>query len=229
MIKHILFALAGICPLVVRADLILQQQSVDTNGTHVLTMKLHADKMRLDSSDSPMVAIVDLTTHDSLTLVTTNQTYLELYGAILQKKLAQEKQETRGTNDMDQPPAPATATGKTETVNGYDTEIYQWSGALGIKQTLWVAKNFPNFEAIRWELAKLDLFNDTGPHRNAQPVLSRLPGMVIKSEASLQGRSATTTLVTVQVEPVDPGIYQLPPGYTHWKRPEPNPQPQPHP
>jgi hypothetical protein len=206
-----------------RADLVLEQQSSDTNRTSVVILKLHADKMRLDQSDDHLSVIVDLRTRDSVTLLTTNKTYLQRYGADIKWKVELEKKNTGGTNEMDAMPAPAINTGKSETVNGYDTEIYTWSGAHGLTETLWVAKNFPNFEAIRAELAKLDSFNDSGPHRNAQQKLSALPGMVLKSESVFDGHKVTTTLVSVKVEPVKALLFELPVDYSPWNAPNKNP------
>jgi hypothetical protein len=114
-------------------------------------------------------------------------------------------------------------TGKSELVNGQAAEIYTWSGARGLTETLWVDTNFPNFEATRAELSKMDHFNDAGPHRNAQPELSLLPGMVLKSESVLRGHKLTTTLVSLKLEPVDAALFELPKDYSPWKRPEKKP------
>jgi hypothetical protein len=206
-----------------RADLVLEQQTSDTNRTQRVIIKLHDDKMRLDQPDDHLSVIVDLRTRDSITLLTTNKTYLQRYGADIKWKVELEKKNTGGTNEMDAMPAPAMDTGKSEAVNGYDTEIYTWSGAHGLTTTLWVAKNFPNYEAIKTELGKLDSFNDSGPHRNAQPKLSALPGMVLKSESVFEGRKVTTSLVSVKVEPVSAILFELPVDYSPWKAPNKTP------
>jgi hypothetical protein len=203
--------------LALRADLILEQQASDTNRTHTAIMKLRGDKMRLDQPDNDMSVIVDLNTRDSTTLLTTNKTYLKRFGSEIRWEMKEEKKYSGGTNDLDHPPAAAVDTGKSETVNGRDTEIYSWSGARGLTETLWVDKNFPNLDAIKAELAKLDRFNDAGPHRNAQPELSRLPGMVIKNVSAANGRTATNTLVSVKLEPVDAALFELPADYQPWK------------
>lgn len=214
----ILFALF-FSAVALRADLILEQQASDTNRTRTAILKLHGDKMRLDQPDDGLSVIADLKTRDSLTLLTTNKMFLKRFGSEIRWEMKEEKKYSGGTNDMDKPPAPALATGKSETMNGQDTEIYIWSGARGVTETLWVARKFPNYDSIRLELAKLDRFNDAGPHRNAQPELSRLPGMVIKSESTAKGRTVTNTLVSVKVEPVDVSLFELPADYVPWKPP----------
>ena len=204
---------------ILRADLVLEQQASDTNRTSTVIIKIHGDKMRLDQPDDNLSVIVDLKTRDSITLLTTNKTYLQRSGADIQWRLEKEKKKTGGTNEMDAMPVPALDTGKSETVNGYNTKIYTWSGARGLTETLWVAESFPNYEAIRAELNKLDKFNDSGPHRNAQPQLSPLPGMVLKSESEFEGHKLTTTLVSAKVEPLDAALFELPADYSPWKAP----------
>lgn len=203
--------------IALRADLVLEQLASDTNYTHTITIKLHGDKMRLDQPDEALSVIVDLDTRDSYTLITTNKTFLRRFGSDIRWEMSEEKKYSQGTNDMDRPPAAAVDTGKSERVNDRDTEVYTWSGAHGLTETLWVARNFPNYAAIKIELAKLDRFNDSGPHPNAQPELSRLPGMVIKTESTFEGRKVTTSLVSVRLEPVDPSLFELPAGYSLWK------------
>jgi len=215
----ILFAL--LCSgAALRADLVQEQQASDTNGTQTATMKISGDLMRLDQPASHLSVILDLKTRDSYTLITTNNTYLKRFGSEIKWEMQQEKKYTSGTNEMDQPSARPVDTGKSESVAGYEAEIFAWSGAHGATQTLWVATNFPNFQAIRAELAKLDHFNDTGPHRNAQPMLSQLPGMVVKSVSTIKKNALTNTLVAVKVEPVEDSLFKVPAGYTLYQRPE---------
>ncbi|HEX7570016.1 MAG TPA: DUF4412 domain-containing protein, partial [Verrucomicrobiae bacterium] len=183
----ILLALLG-GGLTARADQMLVQASGDTNATYPATLRLHGNRMRLDQQENTnggYAVIIDLDTRDSLTLLPKEKKFLKRSGADILKNLALDKKLFGGTNESYQVPAPAVATGKTETVNGYETEIYTWIGAHKLTETLWVTKGFSNYENIRRELAKLDRFNDAGPHRNAQPALSPLPGMVVKSELTL--------------------------------------------
>jgi hypothetical protein len=206
-----------------RADLILEQQFNDTNRTRVVTVKLHGNKMRMDNPGASFSVIADLSTRDSFTLLTTNKTYLERFGSEIRWAVAEEKKHTGGTNEMDATPARAVDTGKSGMVDGYEAEIYTWSGAFGLTETLWVARQFPNYNEIRAELYRLDRFNDSGPHRNAQPVLSLLPGMVLKSESVIKGHKATTTLVSAKVEPVNASLFEIPADYSPWKPPNKKP------
>jgi len=205
-----------------RADLIMEEQSSDTNATTHTTLKLHANKMRLDQQadhGSGFSVIIDLGTRDSITLMPKDKMFLIRAGVEIQQQMETERKVSHGTNAMDNPPARAVDTGKTAKVGGYDTEIYTWSGVNGLTETLWVATNFPDYEAIRTELAKLDRFDASGPHQGAQPVLGILPGMVVKTEKMTGSHDVTVTLLSAKIAPVDATIFELPADYSAWKQP----------
>ncbi len=210
-----------------RADLKIVQQASDTNAPFPATMRLRGDKLRLDqqqNTNGSFVVIIDLNTRDSFTLLPKEKKFLKRSGADILKNLALDKMLfSGGTNELYLPPAPAQATGHSESVGGYDTEIYFWSGAGGTTQTLWVAKDFPDYEKIRIELAKLDRFNAAGPHPGAQPELGPLPGMVVQSELPVGQRKMKVRLVSVKTAPLDAELFAVPGDYSPWAPPKQNP------
>lgn len=214
--------LAGWClsTPVLRADLVMENHFSDTNHAGTVILKLHGDQMRMDQPDEGLSVIVDLKTRDSFTLLTTNKTFLQRFGSEVRWQMAEERKHTGGTNEMDAAPRPSADTGTAAEISGRKTEIFTWSGARGLSEKLWVDTNFPNFNAIRSELLKLDMFNDTGPHRNAQPMISLLPGMVIQSQTTVAGRTMTNVLVSVKVGPVDSSLFKLPADYKPWQAPK---------
>ena len=61
-------------------------------------------------------------------------------------------------------------TGKSDIVGGYDAEIYAWAAdrklwndTNGMIEALWVAKDYPSFDKIKADLAKLDRANVSFP------------------------------------------------------------------
>jgi len=218
----IVFAALFVSLAAARADLVMEQQSSDTNSTHHVTLKLHANKMRMDQQTDKGPAfsvIIDLDTRDSITLIPLEKMFLKRSGAEIQKEMEAEIEATHGTNMMDNAPAKAVDTGNAEKVGGYDTEIYTWSGPNGLTETMWVATNFPHYESIRTELAKVDRFDASGPHKGAQPALSLLPGMVVRAVKTLGGHKVNVTLVSAKTEPVDASLFELPADYKPWKPP----------
>ncbi len=205
-----------------RADLVMEQESGVTNVTDQFVLMVQKDRMRMDERDADGFAfsvIVDLNTRDSITLIPRVKTFLKRSGAESRRLMEADRAAAPNTNGMDNPPAPAVNTGRTAKVDGYDTGIYQWSGAGGLTETLWVATNFPGYASIRTDLAKLDRFNAGGAHRNAQPELGRLPGMVVKAEKALNGHKTFTTLVSAREEPVPASFFEVPADYTPYKPP----------
>jgi hypothetical protein len=205
-----------------RADLVMEQQTSETNATTHITLKLHGDKMRMDQQigkNPAFIVIIDLNTRDSITLLPREKQFLKRSGLEIQQQMEAERKASHGTNEMDNPPARAVDTGQSAMVDGYGTEIFKWSGAHGLTETLWVATNYPDYESIRIELAKIDRFDASGPHKNGQPELSLLPGMVIKAETAARGRKVTTTLLSAKAEPVDASLFELPADYSPRKTP----------
>jgi len=198
------------------ADLVMEQEYSTTNVIGHSMLKVHDDQMRMDTwdfSSNAFSVIIDLKTLDSYTLMPTTKTYRRRLGADTRRLT-----ESRDANDeMNRPPATPVDTGKAEKVGGYDTEVYTWSGAHGRSETLWVATNYPNFAAIRKDLARVDQFDDIGPHRNFQPQVSELPGVVVKAQVTTAGKEPTLiTLVSAKVEPLDRSLFDLPADYVPW-------------
>jgi hypothetical protein len=217
-----MFAALAVPFVATRADLVMEQQSGNATATDHITLKVHGDKMRMDQRDKDgyvFSVIIDLNTHDSLTLFPQGKSFLKRSGAEIREQMDAERITPPGTNKMSDTPARAVDTGTTAQVGGYDTEIYTWSGPNGLTETLWVATNYPDYESIRTELAKLDRFDASGPHKDAQPKLSLLPGMVLKAEKAAGGRKVTTTLISARIEPVDAALFELPADYSPWKPP----------
>lgn len=209
--------------LLARGDLVMEQAISDTNGVSRVTIKLHAGKMRMDERDPDgyfFSAIVDLNTRDSLTLFPIGKTFLKRSGAEARKQMEASIAASHGTNQLDKTPVPPSDTDQSAEVNGYDTKIYQWSGANGCTEILWVATNFPDYAAIRTNLAQIDQFNAAGSHRNAQPVASLLPGMIVRTVRQAGGFAATNNLVSAVAEPVDASLFELPAGYSPWEPPK---------
>lgn len=210
-----------------RADLEIVQQASDTNAPFPAMMRLRGDKLRLDqqqNTNGGFVVIIDLSTRDSFTLLPKEKKFLKRSGAQILKDLALDKMLfDGGTNQLYLPPAPAKATAHSESVGGYDAEIFSWAGAGQTTQTLWVAKDFPGYEKIRAELAKLDRFNAAGPHPGAQPELSPLPGMVVQTELPVGERKMKVRLVSAKTAPLAAELFAVPADYSLWEQPKQNP------
>ncbi len=203
-----------------RADLVLQQQGVMPGWTNDVVIKIHGNKMRVDSNmpGGRMYQIVDLITHDFCMVMPEQKQIFRNTSKQVAEAMTNFVGGLSGKDFV--PPIPVDI-GKAEMVGDLKTKIYNWSCKLSDdrenRQILWVAENFPNYKAIRSELFKLDQFHNSGLDRGMQPDWSSLPGMVVKTQTTLDGKSWTTILISAKVEPVEPSEFEIPSDYTDWK------------
>jgi hypothetical protein len=105
-------------------------------------------------------------------------------------------------------------TGKAEILNGYEAEIYKWTNSDDVTETLWVAKNYPNFKEMKDDLSKLDKLNDKKWMLN----FSSLSGMPLKLfiPDKDDARGLTFTLLSAKEESIDDTNFDLPKDYHYY-------------
>ena len=136
--KTILFFLmffSGVGAL--QADLIMELNFTSTKIK--LVVKIKEDKIRydllLDSGYGNISRIMNPKTGDDFIL------------EYVPKRISDPSAIFVQTNDVTKVGWPKFQdTGKTEMLNGYEAEIYQATNSDGMTETLWVAKNYPDFK-----------------------------------------------------------------------------------
>jgi hypothetical protein len=209
-----------------RADLVMHEQADFGSPSNLvtITIRIHGDKIRQDLAglgSGDMSLIKDAGTGDSIALMPQ------------QKLFTRPGAKATNTQSPDAALSKPLDTGKSDVVGGYDAEIFAWAAdrklwndTNGMIQTLWVARDFPNFKNIKGDLARLDRANVSFPGKGMQPELSTLPGMVVKSRLIVKlGEKVQVVnilLLLAKSEPVDPSIFEVPADYKEW-----NPTPSP--
>ncbi len=196
-----------------RADLTLQQQIVTPNYNGVTTMKIKGTKVRMDlyaGEPQAQSTITDLDTGETISLMHSQKLFLKSPGAPMNRP--------KPSGARSAAPQPR-ATGKTQKVGDYDTELYTWSNARGITGTAWVAKNFPDYARIRNDIAVLD--KTAGTDNDTSPELSMLPGMVVRSSVSGGGQTITLALISAKETPLDTSSFAVPRDYKEVPKPKP--------
>jgi hypothetical protein len=201
------------------ADLVLQQQIATPTYTGVTAMKIKGAKVRMDMyAGQPQASsfITDLDTGETITIMHSQKLFLKTAGT----PMKQTKPASAGnaTDSRSKAPVPH-ATGKTQKVGDYDTELYTWSNARGITGTAWVAKNFPDFARIRTDIAALDKI--AGADNDTSPELSTLPGMVVRSEVTGGGQTLSLALISAKEGPLDASLFGVPRDYKELPQPKP--------
>ena len=224
--KSIFIFLALVCAADARADLVMQQQITITTNNSVATIKVKGAKVRLDLNAGQPQAIsliTDLKTGDTITLMHSQKMFVKTSGAAT--KQTRPASNGVAANTAPKPPVPR-ATGQTQKVGNYDTELYKWSNSRGIAGTAWVAKNFPDYARIQADLAVLDK-SPGGVDNDMNPALSQLPGMLVRSQVAGGGQTIIAALISAKEEPVDASLFQAPANYKELPRPKPFVRPAP--
>lgn len=211
-----LLPLLALCGTLVtaQADLILEQQIQSAMQNGKLVTKIKGEKVRMDMPSGPigeMSMIIDTTSGDVTNLIHAQKIAMKMPGA--QTRQAMEAIRKMNPAAADAAAPKLVATGKTEAVGAYTAEIYTWEGN-GVKQTLWVAKDYPNFNRIKPQIDTLSKAASSSMGANNQtPDMTKLPGMVVKSEQEFQGQKVTVTLVSVKEDPVEVSALEKPADY----------------
>ena len=216
-----------------RADLTICQQAVRFKTTNDIIIndiiiKIHGNKLRHEqladqrSGNSGFILISDLTTLDSAMLIPKDKTVMKQSGAKIKSEVETFKKQLGEADAVLNTPPPPVDTGKFEKIGDYETKIYSWIGPRGTTQTLWVAKDFPGYAAIKADRDKIDEWEHSGVAKGMSPDLRLLPGMVVKTQTAVGGRQdngqlVTVTLVSVKIEPVNPSVFEVPVDYADWK------------
>lgn len=189
-----------------RADLVIVQKVEGAGQTSEQTIKIKGDKSRADLN--PTVSMItDGATGEMITLMHAGRTYLKV-SADQTKAMLEQLQKFRTSPE----PAKLQPTGKTEKIGDYNCEIF--TAAMGtITATYWLAKDFPNFQALLAQLGKFQASTISAMGKGLMPDIKDFPGMTMKTEIEMDGKKIVTTLVSAKEDNVDPKVFDIPAGY----------------
>lgn len=194
------------------ADWTITQKNTTDGKAENMVIKVKGDKTRADVGDQ-MSVISDAAAGEITMFMHAQKMMMKMNGDSMKGIMALAGQ-MLGKNSV---PSKPVATGQMEKVGEYETEIYTWSGQLGSGK-FWVAKDFPGFAELNAVQDKL-MKAMGNPAASFAPQNSDFPGMVVKSEMNVMGKSALSELVSVAKDPVDEAIFKAPEGYQEMKMP----------
>ena len=194
------------------ADWTITQKNTTDGKAENMVIKVKGDKTRADVGDQ-MSVISDAAAGEVTMFMHAQKMMMKMNGDSMKGIMALAGQML----GKDSVPSKPVATGQMEKVGEYETEIYTWSGQLGSGK-FWVAKGFPGFAELNAVQDKL-MKAMGNPAASFAPQNSDFPGMVVKSEMNVMGKSALSELVSVAKDPVDEAIFKAPEGYQEMKMP----------
>ena len=209
----VLLALA--LSLQARADFIVRQR-VENVGqqTGEVVVKLKDDKARTDLA--PQVSnIIDGNTGEMLTLLHNQKSFMRI-PAERAKELFDRMKNLQNAGKA---PAKPVATGQKEKVEQWDAEIFTWSGGK-MSARYWVAKDFPNAAALTAAMTKVQSAGVAALSKEMMPSLADFPGMVVKTEVKLEGKSMTSTIIAVEEKALDDKEFAPPTSYKEMPTPD---------
>lgn len=194
------------------ADWTITQKNTTDGKAENMVIKVKGDKTRADVGDQ-MSVISDAAAGEVTMFMHAQKMMMKMNGDSMKGIMALAGQ-MLGKNSV---PSKPVATGQMEKVGEYETEIYTWSGQLGSGK-FWVAKDFPGFAELNAVQDKL-MKAMGNPAASFAPQNSDFPGMVVKSEMNVMGKSVLSELVSVAKDHVDEAIFKAPEGYQEMKMP----------
>jgi hypothetical protein len=201
------------------ADLTIVQHVEGGGQAGDQTIRIKGDKSRTDLT--PTVSMItDGATGEMVTLMHTGKTYLKL-SPEQTKSMMDQLQKQRTSQD----PAKLQPAGKKEKIGEYDCDIYTTSlGSIAV--TYWVAKDYPNYQEVLAQIIKFQAGTISAMGKGLMPELKDFPGMIMKTEVVKDGKKVDITLLSAKEDNVDPGIFNIPKGYTEITSPALNFQPK---
>ncbi|HEV7867719.1 MAG TPA: DUF4412 domain-containing protein, partial [Chthoniobacteraceae bacterium] len=185
------------------ADLTLTQRVEGGGQSGDQIIRIKGDRARCDIG--PAISLItDRKSGESITLAHSQKGFLTISPERAKAMLEQ----MRKASQVTEPPK-LVAAGKQEKVGEYACDVFTTN--LGaVKVTYWIAKEFPNYQAVLSELQVIEGGALSATAAGLMPPPEDFPGMKIKTLIEKGDQKVTTTLVSVKEEPVDPAIFEIP-------------------
>jgi hypothetical protein len=203
------FSLACLA-LSARGDFLIKERFEQSDQVQQITLKIKGTKVRLDTGEETS-ALIDSETGVTTLLIHPNKAFLKISAEEIkqQSKALKEMLGQKLENPADVLLKP---TGKTEKINGFDTEEYT-TNFNGVEMSLWIAKQYPNYQQIVRALYQVQ----NGPAMEAFRSISippdKYPGLPIRTTQTILGQKIVMTLDSAQEIDVPDAEFAIPADY----------------
>ncbi|HST29499.1 MAG TPA: DUF4412 domain-containing protein [Chthoniobacterales bacterium] len=195
-----------------RADLTIVQkvEGVAQNGE--VTVKIKGDKERIEAPSQP-TRIIDGKTGQMTDLMNDRKSFVQISAA--QIKAAAESMNLNA--DKNSGPSKLTATGKKDTINGYETEEYAYETPQ-FKASFWIASKYPGSADILKQMQQ-PIAGAWKPSNMGMPDYTDFKGLPMKTVISVGPNEVVTTIVSVKQDPVNASEFEIPKDFQPLKQP----------
>jgi hypothetical protein len=197
-----------------RADYTIKQKMENSGSTQEITLRIKETKCRVDANEQT-TAIIDSKTGETTVLIHPNKTFMKLTSEQLQAQGKAMKELLK--DQANRPPdAALSPTGKTETVNGFETEEYT-ATLDGMIVTFSIAKNFPNYQKIVTAMYNVQSGPGMEGFRSLSLPPDQYPGMPIRTQVEIMGQKVITTFESAEESSIPDSEFAIPADYKELK------------
>lgn len=215
--KRIAFVLLNFCFFVsARADVTIVQKVEGAGSPAEMTIKIKGDKVRMDNSPR-MTMLFDGKGGEVITLMHDQKAVVRMSAEKMRAAAEMAKKYT-GQKDSPTEKPKLSRTGNTDTVNGYKVEEYVCETPV-YKASYWIAPSYPNGAAIlkEFQAFKQEIWNPTA---TKMPDYRDFPGLPLKTVVSMSGMEVTSTISSVNQNPISDAEFAVPADYKETKVPD---------
>ncbi len=207
----------GLC-FSARADLTIIQKIEGAGGNvHDVTTKIKGNKARVEMGQK-ITMIFDSKTGEMVNLMNDQKIVVRM-SADKMKAATEMLNQFTDKAEKKEPveKGKLVATGKKETIGGFETEQYVYSTPT-FNATYWIAPKFPDGDLVLKELQSMN----PAVWKTSQlpmPDYHDFPGLPIKTVMSVAGKEMTIEIVAVKKDPLSDADFAIPTDYQEMKLP----------
>jgi hypothetical protein len=195
-----------------RADLTIVQHVDGMAQNGDVTVKIKGDKERIEAPSQP-TRIIDGKTGQLTDLMNERKSFVQISAA--QIKAAAESLSLNA--DKKSTSSRLAATGKKETINGYETEEYSYTTPQ-FKASFWVASKYPGATDILKQM-QAPIAGAWKPSNMGMPDYTDFNGLPLKTVITVGANEVVTTIVSIKQEPLSASEFEIPKDFQPLKQP----------
>ena len=210
-----LLAIASLALGTARADLTIVQTVDGAGRLQRITMKVKGDKARVELGPQ-LTTIIDAKTGNITNLMNDKKIAMTIPGD--KAKAMAEMAKSFVKEETPVQPTPK-ATGKTETINGYETQEYV-SDSPKFHASYWIAPTYPDYANILQQMTVLQKGAFASVTKGL-PDYHALPGMPLRTHVKTSDQHEIVSKIeSVSVAPLPDADFTVPAGYSEMKMPD---------
>jgi hypothetical protein len=193
-IRGLCLVIAAYLSVTARGDLTIVQKVEGSGSMKQITMKLKGDKARVEVSPK-ITTIMESKGGEILTLMNAEKKFVRI-SAEKSKAIAELASKYAKNSSAPAEKSKLTATGRKETINGYETDEYVRESP-SVKESYWIALTYPDSAAI---VKQLQAITPTAWNEIAKGMLdfNDFPGLPLRTIIKTERKEIVSTIISIK-------------------------------